>query len=197
MEDNLYFYKYLKYKQKYLKLKELLGGGGCGITKLEYISSKKIGIIGESRKYHPRLGQAREYALQFTYSGSGTGSSNLKEFDKTKIYNAVFPITGINSYIIIQDQGNSISLKFERYAKFPFSKIKSEKIFINNRPVPAQLQGKEYIFRKTKDSFICTSMNVREYVQTNSTDMYRHKTQRDFKRRQEEARLSRRRSGSQ
>jgi hypothetical protein len=149
MED-LYFNKYLEYKEKYLKLKELIGGADCRNIKLSYIDIKGTGISGESRKFHPNLDQTANYALQFTYSA-------IDPNNKMNTYDGIFSIEVDVLKINIKDSSKTMSISFNNTAEFQAHR-KSNTFFTTNPitinvPVHPTLIGKQFIFEKTDKSF--------------------------------------------
>ena len=154
MED-LYFNKYLEYKEKYLKLKELLGGAECKSIKLDYIDIKGTGITGESRIYHPNLDKTPQYALQFTYLAIDPDSKKMNTYDG--IFSIEVDVLKIN----IKDYDKTISISFNKTAEFQAHR-KSNTFFgtnpiTQNEPVHPTLIGKQFIFEKTEKSFKYTS----------------------------------------
>jgi hypothetical protein len=159
MKEKLYFYKYLEYKEKYLKLKELLGGALCENIELDYIDIKKngiTGIAGVSRKYHPNLDQTDEnYALQFTYSAIDPDSKKMNTYDGIFLMDGDIPNINIKEFE--HDKIKYISITFTNNAEFQAHR-KSNSFFrtnpiTNNIPVDKTLMEKKFFFKKTDKSF--------------------------------------------
>jgi hypothetical protein len=150
MED-LYFNKYLEYKEKYLKLKELLGGAECGNIKLSYIDIKGTGITGESRIFHPNLDQTANYALQFTYSAIDPISNKMNTYD------GIFSIEVDVFKINIKNSSETMSISFNNTAEFQAHRKSNTFLTTNpitiNVPVHPTLIGRQFIFKKTDKSF--------------------------------------------
>ncbi len=185
-KDEYFKYKYIKYKEKYLQLKEYLEGGGkCPNIELKYIDltnrqNNGIGIQKESRIYHPNLDQSPKYALQFTYTASGI-ENDCKNIDRPSTYDGIFSIsstTNSTTGISIIDMGDTISLEFMEGAVFPFHRISNSFIGRNTIRthvyVRSLLRGKKFFFKKSNDSFTCSDIQTKLVIEQDKSELQRH-----------------------